>query len=334
MGRGADTHAVAAGRRRLVTADGIRYWRGVHAPPHSLVLTLAEEDAHDPDRTVRPHRTRQHPRVFGAAGRSMRQERADEVLATLVRHGVNHIDTAAGYGDSELRIGPWMREHRQDVFLATKTGERTGDAARAELERSLERLQVDHVDLVQLHNLVEPDEWETRTHPAASRRWRKARDEGLTRFVGVTGHGTRIARMHLRSLERFPFDSVLFPYSYVALTDDAYRADVEELLACARPTRWRSRPSRACPPPLAGRPRRAPLRLVRAADGRRRDRPGGAVGARQPAGLPRHVQRRQGHGLHPRRRRGRPHPAVTPRCRPTSTPSAWNRCSTEVIERI
>ena len=128
-----------------------------------------------------------------------------------------------------------MREHRQDFFLATKTDERTGDGARAELERSLERLQVDHVDSIQLHNLVEPDEWETAHGPGgAVEALARARDEGLTRFVGVTGHGLRIARMHLRSLERFPFDSVLFPYSYVALTDDAYRADVEELLGvCA-----------------------------------------------------------------------------------------------------
>lgn len=174
--------------------------------------------------------------IFGAAGlASMRQDRADEVLATLLRHGVNHIDTAAGYGDSELRIGPWMADHRQDVFLATKTGERTGDGARAELERSLERLQVDHVDLIQLHNLVEPDEWETAHGPGgAVEALARARDEGLTRHIGVTGHGVRIARMHLRSLERFPFDSVLLPYSYVALTDGAYRADVEELLGvCA-----------------------------------------------------------------------------------------------------
>jgi aryl-alcohol dehydrogenase-like predicted oxidoreductase len=174
--------------------------------------------------------------VFGAAGlASMRQERADEVLAMLLRHGVNHIDTAAGYGDSELRIGPWMREHRGEFFLATKTGERTGEAARAELERSLERLQVDHVDLIQLHNLVEPDEWDVAHGPGgAVEALARAKDEGLARAIGVTGHGTRIARMHLRSLERFPFDSVLFPYSYVALTDDAYRADVEELLGvCA-----------------------------------------------------------------------------------------------------
>ncbi|HET6952517.1 MAG TPA: aldo/keto reductase [Acidimicrobiales bacterium] len=171
--------------------------------------------------------------VFGAAGlASMRQDRADEVLAGLLRHGVNHIDTAAGYGDSELRIGPWMAGHRGDFFLATKTDRRTGDGARAELERSLERLQVDQVDLIQLHNLVEPDEWEVAHGPGgAVEALARARDEGLVRFVGVTGHGTRIARMHLRSLERFPFDSVLLPYSYVALTDDAYRRDVEELLA-------------------------------------------------------------------------------------------------------
>ena len=170
--------------------------------------------------------------IFGAAALGgMRQERADEVLQVLLDAGVNHLDTAASYGDSELRIGPWMAEHRQRFFLATKTGQRRGDDARAELERSLERLRVDHVDSIQLHNLVEPDEWEVAHGPGgAVEAMVRARDEGLVRHIGVTGHGNRIAAMHLRSLERFPFASVLLPFSFVGMQDPGYRADVEALL--------------------------------------------------------------------------------------------------------
>ncbi len=170
--------------------------------------------------------------IFGAAALgAMRQERADEVLASVLEHGVNHVDTAAAYGDSELRIGPWMADHRAEVFLATKTAERTGDGARAGLERSLERLQVDHVDLIQLHNLVEEDEWATaHGRGGAVEALARARDEGLVGAIGVTGHGNRIARMHLRSLERFDFASVLLPYSFIGLQDADYRADVEVLL--------------------------------------------------------------------------------------------------------
>ena len=174
--------------------------------------------------------------IFGAAALGgMRQDKADEVLQLLLDHGINHLDTAASYGESELRIGPWMAEHRSRFFLATKTGERTGDAARAELERSLERLRVDAVDLIQLHNLVEPDEWDTAFGPGGVvDAMTRARDEGLVRHIGVTGHGNRIAAMHLRSLERFPFDSVLLPFSFVGLQDPAYQADVDRLLGeCA-----------------------------------------------------------------------------------------------------
>jgi len=170
--------------------------------------------------------------IFGAAALgSMRQERADEVLATLLEFGVNHIDTAASYGDSELRVAPWMAAHRDRFFLATKTEDRTGDGARASLELSLTRLGVDSVDLIQLHNLVEPDEWEVAHGPGgAVEALSRAQDEGLVRFIGVTGHGLRIAGMHLRSLERFDFNSVLLPYNYTVMSDDGYRSDVEALL--------------------------------------------------------------------------------------------------------
>jgi diketogulonate reductase-like aldo/keto reductase len=171
--------------------------------------------------------------IFGAAAlATMRQEAADELLTLLLDAGVNHLDVAAAYGDAELRLAPWLAAHRGEFFVATKTGDRSGDAARASLERSLERLGVDQVELIQLHNLVEADEWDIAFGPGgAVEALARARDEGLARFVGVTGHGLRIARMHARSLERFDFDSVLFPYSHLLMQHDAYRADVERLLA-------------------------------------------------------------------------------------------------------
>jgi aryl-alcohol dehydrogenase-like predicted oxidoreductase len=174
--------------------------------------------------------------LFGAAALgAMSQERADATLALVDQAGINHIDTAASYGASEDRLRPFLAQHRDRFFLATKTGERQGAAARAELERSFERMGVDRVDLIQLHNLVEPDEWETAFGPdGAVAALARARDEGLVRFIGVTGHGLRIPTMHLRSLERFDFDSVLFPYNRVLLHDEAYRAAVAALRAvCA-----------------------------------------------------------------------------------------------------
>lgn len=169
--------------------------------------------------------------IFGAAALgAMSQERADTTLELIDRAGVNHIDTAASYGASEDRLRPFLSQHRRRFFLATKTGERSGSAGRAELERSLERMGVGHVDMIQLHNLVEPDEWEAAFAPGGVvAAMAQARDEGLTRFIGITGHGLRIAEMHLRSLERFDFDSVLFPYNHALLRDEGYRADVAAL---------------------------------------------------------------------------------------------------------
>lgn len=170
--------------------------------------------------------------LFGAAalGRVSPAE-SDKTLEVLLKYGVNHIDTAASYGESELRIGPWMKQHRGDFFLATKTGLRTYQEARDEFHRSLERLQVDSVDLIQLHNLVDPEEWETAMGPGgALEAVVEAREQGLVRFIGVTGHGTTIPTMHLRSLERFDFDSVLLPYNYPMMQNPTYAASFSKLV--------------------------------------------------------------------------------------------------------
>ena len=174
--------------------------------------------------------------IFGAAALSrVTQAEADRTLEVLLKYGVNHIDTAASYGDSELRIGPWMDRHRGDFFLATKTGERTYEKAREEIHRSLERLRVDQVDLLQLHNLVDPEEWEVAMGPGGALEAAiEAREQGLVRFIGVTGHGLTAPAMHKRSLERFDFDSVLLPYNYPLMQNPQYAADFEALLALCK----------------------------------------------------------------------------------------------------
>ncbi|MCI0849941.1 MAG: aldo/keto reductase [Chloroflexi bacterium] len=171
--------------------------------------------------------------IFGAAalGRADDEEAAP-VLDLLLEHGINHIDTAAMYGRSERRVGAWMDRHRKDFFLATKTGERTYEKARDQFHHSLERMRVDSVDLLQLHNLVDPDEWEVAMGPGGALEAAvEAREQGLVRFIGVTGHGVTVARMHKRSLERFAFDSVLLPYSFVMMRNAQYTADFLELEA-------------------------------------------------------------------------------------------------------
>ena len=174
--------------------------------------------------------------IFGAAAFfHASQEEADRTLELVLEHGINHVDTAASYGHSELRLAPWLRDHRGDVFLATKTGQRDRAGAREEIRRSLDRLGVDSVDLIQLHNLVDVIEWEQALREGGALEAAvEAREEGLVRFIGVTGHGRTVARMHRLSLERFPFDSVLAPYSFSQMQDDVYAADVTALAAmCA-----------------------------------------------------------------------------------------------------
>jgi aryl-alcohol dehydrogenase-like predicted oxidoreductase len=164
--------------------------------------------------------------VFGGAAlANVTQEEADRALDVLLQYGVNHIDVAASYGDAELRVAPWLQRYPGQFFLATKTGGRTYDDARQDIRRSLERLGVERIDLIQLHNLADPIEWDIALSPGgAIEACIEAREEGLVRFIGVTGHGSQIAATHLRSLERFNFDSILLPYSYVMMQDPHYAA--------------------------------------------------------------------------------------------------------------
>jgi aryl-alcohol dehydrogenase-like predicted oxidoreductase len=162
--------------------------------------------------------------IFGAAalGR-VSQDVADRALDVLLEHDINHIDAAASYGDAELRIAPWLKRYPDRFFVATKTGKRNAAEAREELQRSLDRLQVDHVDLWQLHNLSDPIEWDTALSPGgAIDAAIEAREQGLVRAIGVTGHGAQIAATHRRSLQRFDFDSVLLPYNFTTLQSAYY----------------------------------------------------------------------------------------------------------------
>lgn len=174
--------------------------------------------------------------VFGAAALSnVTQAEADKTLEVLLEYGVNHIDTAASYGDSELRIGPWMEKHRDKFFLATKTGERTYEKAKEEFYKSLERLRIDSVDLIQLHYLVDQEQWNTAMGENGALKWViEAKEKGLTRFIGVTGHDVAVAQRHLESTDVYDFDSILMPYSYIMMKNPEYAANVEKLLARAK----------------------------------------------------------------------------------------------------
>ncbi len=167
----------------------------------------------------------------GAAFYSVTQAEADATLDVILEHGINHIDTAAVYGESERRIGPWMKRYRGQFFLATKTEDRTRLAGRDSLHRSLELLQTDYVDLFQIHNLSTQAEWEIALGAGGVlEAILEARQQRLVRYIGVTGHGTDIARLHKNALERFDFNSVLLPYSFVMMQNPQYAADFSELL--------------------------------------------------------------------------------------------------------
>jgi aryl-alcohol dehydrogenase-like predicted oxidoreductase len=174
--------------------------------------------------------------LFGAAALARVEQRAaDETLDLLLAHGINHIDVASGYGEAEVRLKPLLEREPGRFFLATKARERTATKAREELHRSLERMGVDHVDLWQFHALADPIEWDVALSPggiidAAV----EARDEGLIRYIGVTGHGTQIAATHRRSLERFDFDSVLLPYNFITMQNSYYSENFNALQETCR----------------------------------------------------------------------------------------------------
>lgn len=171
--------------------------------------------------------------IFGAASlSSVTQEEADRTLEVLLQYGINHIDVAASYGEAEVRIRPWLAKYRSQFYVATKTDQRTAQEAKEELHRSLERMGIDHVDLWQFHNLVDPIEWDVALSPggvidAAI----EARQQGLIRAIGVTGHGLQIAATHRRSLERFDFDTVLLPYNYITMQSPYYAENFNALAA-------------------------------------------------------------------------------------------------------
>src|ERR1700680_1327152 len=174
--------------------------------------------------------------VFGGASlSSVTQAVADKTLEVLLQYGINHIDVAASYGDAELRVKPWLAREPGRFFVATKTDARSAKEAKEQLHRSLDRLGVDHVDLWQLHNLADPIEWDTALSPGgAIEAAVEAREQGLVKWIGVTGPCAQIAAQPPRPLARFDFDSVLLPYNFVTMQLPYYAENFEALArACA-----------------------------------------------------------------------------------------------------
>jgi aryl-alcohol dehydrogenase-like predicted oxidoreductase len=167
----------------------------------------------------------------GAALAEVSEEEADRAITLALEAGVDHFDTAADYGDSELHYGRWMGEIRDGIFLSTKTGERDKDSARRQIEDSLERLRIDFVDLIQLHAVGDLEDLDRATRDGSSLEAAlEARDEGLVRAVGITGHGHEAPATHLEALRRYPFETVMTPWNYVLSTDEGYRRDFEALV--------------------------------------------------------------------------------------------------------
>lgn len=170
--------------------------------------------------------------IFGAAAfYEISQEQADRTMELVIASGINHIDVAPSYGQAEERLGPWLAKERNRFFLGCKTTERTREGAYQELMRSLTRLQVSNFDLYQFHAVGSMEELDQITQPAgALEAVIKAREEGLVKFIGITGHGLHVPKVFLEALNRFDFDSVLFPLNFILYANTDYRHQAERLL--------------------------------------------------------------------------------------------------------
>ena len=174
--------------------------------------------------------------LFGAAALSrVDQATADRTMELILEYGVNYIDVARGYGEAEVLLGPWMETHRDHFFLASKTPSRDYDGALSDIRDSLTRLRSEQLDLIQLHSLNHPDEWEQAMGSGgALEAALEARNQGLVRFIGVTGHNWTIAAQHYRALQRFDFDSVLMPWNWFASRHPAYAKDFRRVVDLCR----------------------------------------------------------------------------------------------------
>jgi aryl-alcohol dehydrogenase-like predicted oxidoreductase len=174
--------------------------------------------------------------IFGAAAFwDTPQKDADATMDLILQYGINHVDAAASYGQAEQVLGDWIRRHGKPFFLATKTGQRAKQAAYDQIRRSLELLHVDQLDMIQIHALHEEPDWTIAFAPGGVvEAVLQAREEGLARFIGVTGHGVPVPEFHLRSLEKFDFDAALLPYNYVMMQNPRYAENFNKVLAVCK----------------------------------------------------------------------------------------------------
>jgi aryl-alcohol dehydrogenase-like predicted oxidoreductase len=198
-------------------------------------VAVEEEDAMETRRLGRIGHMSSVLLFGGAALSEVSEEDADRSIRQALDAGINHFDTAAGYGDSELHLGRWMPQIRDRIFLATKTGDRAAADAYDSIRRSLERLRADTVDLIQLHAIGDLDDLRAATGPGGAVKGAvRAREEGLVGAIGITGHGMRAPAVHLEALRRFPFDTVLTPFNYRLAREPAYLRDFDALAAETR----------------------------------------------------------------------------------------------------